>query len=29
MVLPDPPSHQLTLADLSGRAAAAQGAETR
>jgi len=28
MVLPDPPSHQLTLADLSGRAAAAQGAET-
>ena len=29
MVLPDPPSHQLTLADLTGRAAAAQGASTR
>jgi predicted glutamine amidotransferase len=29
MILPDPPSHQLTLTDLSGRAAAAQGAETR
>ncbi len=29
MVLPDPPSHQLTVADLSGRAAAAQHEETR
>ncbi len=28
MVLPDPPAQQLTLADLSGRAAAAQDAET-
>lgn len=27
MVLPDPPSHQLTMKDLSGRAAAAQDAE--
>ena len=29
MLLPDPPSHQLTLSDLSGRAAAAQDATTR
>lgn len=29
MILPDPPSHRLTLADLSGRAAAAQGVSSR